>query len=1238
MIAMRTMTTRLVCASLAALSWVAAARGEGLPKVAEGFQIRLVAGVPAVQYPSQVCTAPGGALFVGEDPMDQVGPADKPIDRILLFREGQEPVVFADKLNAIFGMAWRDGALYVMNMPHLTMLRDTNGDGRADERKEIFTNLGVAAGFPNNFNDHIVSGLQFGIDGYLYIAVGDKGVPKATGPDGRTATLKGGGVLRCRPDGTGLEIYSSGTRNHLEPNLDDRDNLFTYDNTDDGLGWWTRVTHHIDGGYFGYPFDYHERTDAMLPRIAEYGGGSPCGGVVYREDAWPETFRGRVIWAEWGKRKVSAFRFEPSGGTFKVKDVVDLVEPGDVSSFRPVDVALSYDGRTLYIADWSLGGWANKDEKLGRVYAVTYTGKTSARPRGSDSDPVASQIAALAHPSYNERVRAQRALTRLGSKALVAVKAALNDAATGAVAQRHLVWVVDAIEAGSADEVATLSRVLKSNVPDVRAQAARALGERGARGSTDALISLLSDGEPSVRLQAAIALGRVGEGRAVPALTVLLTDADLYVSFGARVALRRIGAWNEVERGLETSDARQRAGILETLDRVYDTTAAGILARYALDSSRPAAERAEALSFLAEVNRKAAPWDGNWWGTQPARGKPPEKTIAWAGTPAVVKALIAAIGDPLPVLRIAAAKAVRTTGEKDALDVLRSRFPRERDAAVQVETARTLGALDDEKSLAALISALRDPQTPDGVRDAVLVAIESIGGVRAQNALIETLRSTGLPDARRVRVMVALGQAKSKPAVKILVDALKSRSPEVRAAAASALGEIGVSEGVVAPLRPLLGDASVASRRAAIAALGSLRDKESLPALLKAVDAPDTRYEAMIALCALNDPKVLQVYLAGLADKSPALRKASAAAIASIRDQAVPVLEALAARRELPSSVLPELSRIYTGVSPIMRWKLIGPFKMKEAAPFAPEASIDFATPRPGAKGKPVSWRDAPAIDARGHVDLERLYGGDADFAAYGYAELTSDAEREARFVVGSDDTLTVWVNGREAYKFDDHRAFRPDEGRFQVKLAKGTNRILIRCGNFSGPWGFAVAVSRPSSYAFLKGPAGEKFDPEKYRAYAMKTKGLPERGRGLFHDLKGLACVKCHNVAGQGGAVGPELSSVGAKYPRAELIAAVLYPSSKIASGYEPAVLALSDGRVVTGIVKAETAAEVEVETSELKRVKVAKQDIEERKRGDVSIMPNGLAEGLTPRDFADLIAYLETLRQETKKPAAGR
>ena len=67
--------------------------------------------------------------------------------------------------------------------------------------------------------------------------------------------------------------------------------------------------------------------------------------------------------------------------------------------------------------------------------------------------------------------------------------------------------------------------------------------------------------------------------------------------------------------------------------------------------------------------------------------------------------------------------------------------------------------------------------------------------------------------------------------------------------------------------------------------------------------------------------------------------------------------------------------------------------------------------------------------------------------------------ERTAQMVVGSDDTLTVWVNGKQVYDFADRRGFSADAGRFDVTLHQGANRILIRCGNRGGPWQFSVAV-----------------------------------------------------------------------------------------------------------------------------------------------------------------------------------
>src|SRR5262249_45545053 len=158
-------------------------------------------------------------------------------------------------------------------------------------------------------------------------------------------------------------------------------------------------------------------------------------------------------------------------------------------------------------------------------------------------------------------------------------------------------------------------------------------------------------------------------------------------------------------------------------------------------------------------------------------------------------------------------------------------------------------------------------------------------------------------------------------------------------------------------------------------------------------------------------------------------------------------------------------------------------------------------------------------------------------------------------------------------------------------------------------PWQFAVAVSEPVDHAFLETAAGQGFNPETYRAVALKGRGDADRGRKLFSDLKGLACIKCHAVGKDGGAVGPELSSVASKYPRDERLAAAPDPSAKISSGYEPTILALADGRVLTGIVRNETPEAVELQDADARTLHIPKSQIDERKQGEVSLMPNGLA-----------------------------
>ncbi|HKB40950.1 MAG TPA: c-type cytochrome, partial [Gemmataceae bacterium] len=233
-----------------------------------------------------------------------------------------------------------------------------------------------------------------------------------------------------------------------------------------------------------------------------------------------------------------------------------------------------------------------------------------------------------------------------------------------------------------------------------------------------------------------------------------------------------------------------------------------------------------------------------------------------------------------------------------------------------------------------------------------------------------------------------------------------------------------------------------------------------------------------------------------------------------------------------------------------------------------------------------------------------------------------------------SDDTITVWLNGQKVHEHTGDRGWGPEQDKVNVKLEKGKNALLIKCGNSGGPWDFSVAVSAEvDRYAFLKGGA-QKFDLEAFRAFARKNPGDAERGRKLFADLKGLACVKCHSVGGQGGQVGPALDGIALRYQKEDLMTSILEPSKVIANGYDTVIITTTAGRQITGVFKGETDDAVNLADAEGKAVSVPKKDIDERAISPVSTMPNGLNEGMTLQDFADIISFLESRRETTQPP----
>jgi hypothetical protein len=187
----------------------------------EGFDATIFAKPPELAYPTAVSAAPDGTLFVAIDENGSLG-NDAKRGRILRVRDADgdghadEFKTFAS-MDSPRGVIW-DGALgkpavrvHVMHPPNLTTYIDDDGDGVADRSEEIITGLGFDLKFRGA--DHTTNGCRLGIDGFIYVAVGDYGFINATARDGTKLTMRGGGIVRVRPDGTGFEIVSRGQRN-----------------------------------------------------------------------------------------------------------------------------------------------------------------------------------------------------------------------------------------------------------------------------------------------------------------------------------------------------------------------------------------------------------------------------------------------------------------------------------------------------------------------------------------------------------------------------------------------------------------------------------------------------------------------------------------------------------------------------------------------------------------------------------------------------------------------------------------------------------------------------------------------------------------------------------------------------------------------------------------------------------------------------------------------------------------
>jgi putative membrane-bound dehydrogenase-like protein len=383
-------------------------------KVPEGFDVTVFAAPPLVNYPVFVAAAPDGTLYVSSDGNGSLG-REPGRGRVIRLRDtdgddrADEAKVFCE-VDAPRGLVWDHDRLYLVHPPHLSVFIDANGDGTADEQQILVRN--IAFGYDKRPADHTTNGLSLGIDGWLYVAGGDFGFMDAEGADGRRLTHRGGGVIRVRPDGTGLEIHSTGTRNNLEVAISPTMDLFTRDNTNDGGGWNVRFHHFTGLDDHGYPRLYKNFADECVAPLADYGGGSGCGATYIDEPGFGE-WNAAPFTADWGTGALWRHDVRPRGAGYE-----EVSPPrAFVRMTRPTDADVDATGR-VYCASWKGATFNWEGADVGYIVCVKPRGfRAAALPDfATAAEPeLAALLAADSTAGHRRRLAAQRELARRGS-------------------------------------------------------------------------------------------------------------------------------------------------------------------------------------------------------------------------------------------------------------------------------------------------------------------------------------------------------------------------------------------------------------------------------------------------------------------------------------------------------------------------------------------------------------------------------------------------------------------------------------------------------------------------------------------------------------------------------------------------------------------------------------------------------------------------------------------------------
>jgi putative membrane-bound dehydrogenase-like protein len=676
-------------------------------KVPEGFEATLFAVPPKVNYPVAIAAAPTGEVFVAVDEQGSIGrtPGGGKILRCV-DKDGDGKVddvkVFA-KVDHPRGLVYRNGSVWVMHPPTLTVFHD-GGDGVANKSEVLVTGLTTDM-INQRGGDHTTNGIRMGIDGWIYIAVGDYGCTPAKGKDGATVTMRGG-IVRVRPDGTELEVFATGLRNPFDIAIDPYLNLFTRDNDDNrGGAWDIRVSHLMQTAHYGYTQLYNNFPDEIMPPLGMFGGGSGTGSLFVQDTHWPEKYRNTLYTGDWGRSEVYRHELKKNGPTFDLQQEVFLKFP------RPTGMDLDGSGR-LYVASWR-GGEASTfvGPNVGFVARVTPRGfKPTPFPDLKESD-LGELVRHLTGLNAVTRVHAQWEILRRGKKAETAKALVKAAADSGAALEGRVAAIFTLKQLDGKDARPALLKLVEDAA--VREFALRALTDRKSELDgldTKPFVTALNDESPRVRAQAIISLGRLNDASVAKSILPLTArptgstmptkkpvhaqpDADRVIP---HLAVRTLVSLNAIDTYVEAVDGPYWQGALWTMHYLHDKKAVeGLIKK--LGTVRDPERRRGILATLIRLYHREADYKGSWWGIRPDNTGPYYDRQEWDLSKRIGSVITAAVLD----------------GDTDTAKFLRAELSRNQVSLKGLPSNPETGP--DQEKETPLVLPKFDPKNPDQI-------------------------------------------------------------------------------------------------------------------------------------------------------------------------------------------------------------------------------------------------------------------------------------------------------------------------------------------------------------------------------------------------------------------------------------------------------------------------------------------------------------------------------------------